>query len=230
MLVATRLADAEVQAFDNDLRVMFAPAETKTDCHRPVQPDTVKGSILAGQVVGRGGRTALRIEVPGVSRGSVAVAVRRGAEKIVQVAIRNGIGTVTDDGDLHDLFPGGVPGRTDGSWSSVLWEKQNRTWIPFPVVVPLLEPASGRPDAAIVELLEEECGWWPPPITTMATRKLTATKVLRTKKNQKMRDRETWTEAEHQGELDRIGVAVAGAESEQLTDSGFTAKGGEAIH
>ena len=153
----------------------------------------------------------LRIEAPRLTSGKLTVAAKRGVAATVSVAIHAGIGLVRSTVELKRLFPEGVPGRSSESWSSVLWERQNRSWIPFPVIVPLLETTSGRGDVALVEILEEECGWWPagskedgdedPDEDEDSSRRL--------RFHRRREEKNIWTEAVHQGELDRIAVAVA---------------------
>jgi len=211
VLAASRLTDADVRAFDNDLAEMFVRADALKPCAPSNRLNAPKGEIIVGQVVGVGGQTMLRIEAPRLTSGKLTVAAKRGVAATVSVAIHAGIGMVRSSAELKRLFPDGVPGRSSESWSSVLWERQNRSWIPFPVIVPLLETTSGRGDVALVEILEEECGWWP------AGRKDDGDEdpdededsVEGSGVTDDEEEKNIWTEAIHQGELDRIAVAVA---------------------
>lgn len=209
VLVATRLSNAEVQAFNNDLEEMFSPAEATEDCQHPEQPPAATGSVLAGHLVSGGSGTVLRIEASEIGSRSVLIAAKRGAARPVTVALSDGNGTVEEARELDELFPGGTPNRSDGSWSRVLWENHNDEWVPFPVVLSLLEPTSSDPDAALLEILEEECGWWPRVDNGRDGAEVGDNASNENEQDSEDEDREIWTEAEHQGELDRIGVAVA---------------------
>ena len=213
LLVASRLMNSDALAFEGDLQEMFVRADTEKRFPQPVKPAAPQGTILEGQLVGRGGHSALRIEAPSVRRGMAVIGTQRVSSKTVLVNVRNGVGLVTDQTALGVLFPGKLPNRASDCWSSVLWEKQGRVWIPFPVIVPLLEPVSGEPDLALVEILEEECGWWPSSAKGGKEDDETEDDADDTgDKNQGDHDDEDlkiWTEAKHQGELDRIAVAVS---------------------
>jgi hypothetical protein len=209
VLVASRLSDADVRSLNNDLAHMFVQADALKACEPCRRANAPRGAIILGQVVGANGRTVLRVEAPGVTFGDIAIAAKRNARAVVRVAIQAGIGTVGNTADLNELFPGGMPGRASDSWSSVLWERQSRYWIPFPVIVPLLDTTSGQGDAALVEILEEECGWWPPSSRGEPDDDVTGGSRPPQDDNDEEEDKDIWTAAVHQGELDRIAVAVA---------------------
>jgi hypothetical protein len=212
LLVATQLTNADAATFEGDLQEMFALAEAKQKVSPLVKPASPQGIVLEGHLIGQSGRTALRIEAPGVRRGTTVITSKRASPKTVKVVIRDGIGTVVSQITMRDLFPGSLPSRSDDCWSSVLWERQGRKWIPFPVVIPSLEPVSGQPGLALVEILEEECGWWPPSRSGDEPKPdendVDDPSDADDEDNQDG-DKELWTEAEHQGELDRIAVAVS---------------------
>jgi hypothetical protein len=210
-LVATKLSSPAASALCNDLEQLFTGAVKLCPAKTPQAPSRPRGLILAGYVKPKAERTILQLEVPGEKRNTTTIAARSGptAGQMVQLIVRNGSGIVDEARDLKRLFPEEIPHREMEAWSTMLWEKAGSVWLPFPVSVPLAEPASGLPADALNEILEEECGMWP-KTRRAAGEDNDVQDDNDLSEGDEIADVErTLTEAKHQGELDRIAVAAA---------------------
>ncbi len=211
VLVGVRLKEADMRAIEKDLEQLFRPAEKKCAAKPQQRPSVPRGVILAGHVAASAGRTVLRVEAPSVNGRTITIASTPRLPGSVNVSITKGIGEVREE-RLLQLFSDGGPDRQADSWCCVLWEKTQSNWVPFPVLVPLTEPTSAQPDEALYELLEEECGWWPSRKTDTnedRTEVWTGENGAAEDADDTETEKDAWTKANHQGELDRIAVAAA---------------------
>ena len=200
ILAASRLGDAETSAFKEDLNDLFVPTQKTFGFKAPTPPRTARGVVLCGRLTeGRNG-PRLQIEAPNVERGSVQVGPGRD-RFTVTVRIRHGRGLVSKPDEIRSLFPDALPKRSDSCWGSVLWERSGRVGIPFPVSVPLSGVGTDSPDGFLLDLASEEMGFWPAQTTNGGA---DAKVDDRGRDEEERDDLDALTEAQHEGELDRI--------------------------
>lgn len=210
LLVPLHLTPHQVTQFKNDLGVMFVSAQTLGQLPSRKYEGKVRGQVLSGRIVGRTGRTLLEIEAPDACGNTVSIS---GDEHVFETNMkidRGGIGRMDDTQELAKLFPGssGVPSRADDSWTSVLWEKVNGFWVPFPVVVPLAANSSADPCDSLLDVLDDLFGRWPVNRASQAAG-LGNEPLDDAPPNDDNDDDALLTAAAHQGKLDRIAVALA---------------------
>ena len=205
ILGASRLGDAEISAFKGDLNDLFVLTQKTFGAKAPIRPETAKGIILCGRLTGGRNGVRLHIEAPNVERGSVQVGPKPD-RFTVTVKIRHGWGLVSKPIEIHDLFPDVLPKRSDSAWGSVLWERSGREGIPFPVSIPLLGVGTDSPDGFLLDLASEEMGFWPAETTNGGA----GAQVDDQSQDEEERDDlDALTEAQHEGELDRIAVRMS---------------------
>lgn len=205
LLAATRLQESEIATFLSDLRDLFREAKGSIR-HRPSSrlPKPM-GKVLCGEVrVRDGAPVALRLEVPGLRGGYVTVAAGP-RSRSVNVPIWHGVAMVDRGADLACLFPNGTAER-DPWIGNFLFERAARAWVPFPVSVPLLNPAAGDAGEALEQIVLEEMGLW--PAAPGRPRDVVAEEELDTGIEGDA-DLKNLAEARHQGLLDRLAVAAA---------------------
>jgi hypothetical protein len=207
VLVAVRLSIAEARSLDNDLRKLFVELP-KTKAPQPSRsPPAQMGAVLGGWMTGNRNGPVLMIEAPRLDGGVVRIGAARAGKGTVHVAIHIGMGRVDDRRELERLFPAGPPELSSESWVTILWEDTGRDWIPFPVTLPLVGHVSGNPDIALFEILEEELGLW--PVRTGCGQCETMEESKEDEAQHCDEEDRELTDARHQGELDRIAIAVA---------------------
>ncbi len=204
ILVGSKLRAAEVAAVRADLTELFAPARGRFAPTPPPKPAVSRGRILSGELLDGLKGPRLRIEAPTVDKASVAIAPHpRG--RSVRILIEKGIGLVTRSSELRTLFSHGTPTREGESWGLVLWEKVGRQYEPFPVVLPLVANDHEAADVALFDMAFEELGRWPRSAAPETPDHSEDTGATETDDE----DLRSLAEANHQGELDRLAVAVA---------------------
>lgn len=207
LLVASKLKKAEVAALRGDLADLFEHTDKTfavTAAPAPVQP---AGVILAGQVSGGTAGPCLRIEAPTLHRGTVQIAGAP-AGKLVRVRVNNrGIGWIEDRSEMRSLFPETAPARSSDSWGGILWEHVGKTFAPFPVVVPLAAGDHGTSDGALLDLVWEELGLW--PVQRPSEEVEPDDDQGDGTSDQDDEDLQALAEANHEGQLDRLAVAVS---------------------
>jgi hypothetical protein len=206
LLVVSKLKAAEIAAVRGDLADLFVPADktfTVTATRAPVQP---AGLILAGQISEGAAGPRLRIEAPTLHQGSVEIAATPKC-KLVRAHVNRGVGWVEDRTQIRLLFGEATPARSNDSWGGVLWERVGKRFAPFPVVVPLAAGDHETPDGALFDLVWEELGLWPSQADSKETK--TDDEQIASMSEEDDEDLQALAEARHEGQLDRLAVAVS---------------------
>lgn len=206
LLVASKLGTAEVAALRSDLADLFEPADKTfavTAAHAPVQP---AGVVLAGEISEGSAGPSLRIEVPMLRQGTVEIAAAP-KSKLVQVRVTRRVGWIEDRRQMHSLFGKSASSRSSDSWGGILWERVGKAFSPFPVVVPLAARDHGTPDGALLDLVWEELGLW--PARRAGEKVKPGDEQSDDTFDEDDGDVQALTEAKHEGQLDRLAVAVA---------------------
>jgi len=207
LLVSSKIGATEMAAFRGDLADLFTPAVKTFVATAAPAPAQAAGMILAGQIVETAGGTCLKIEAPALRRGTVEVAATSGG-KSIQVRANHGVGWIKDRGQIHSLFGDATPSRSSDTWGGILWEKLGKAYMPFPVVVPLIASDQGSPDGAFLDMVWEELGLWPRRGNDEEVF-LTDDEGVDSLSELECEDMRILAEATHEGQLDRLAVAVA---------------------
>lgn len=206
LLVASKLEAAEVAAVRGDLADLFVPADKTfavTAAPAPVQP---AGVVLAGQISEGAAGPRLRIETPTLRQGTVEIAATPSSQ-LVRIRVKRGVGWVEDGSQMRSLFGKVAPARSSDSWGGVLWERVGKTFAPFPVVVPLAAGDHGTPDGALFDLVWEELGLWPAQADGEEVEP--DDEQIESTSDEDDEDLQALAEAKHEGQLDRLAVAVS---------------------
>ena len=206
LLVASRLEAAEVAAIRGDLADLFVPSDKTfavTATTAPVQP---AGVILAGQISEGAAGPRLRIEAPTLRQGTVEIAAAP-TSQLVRIRVNRGVGWIEDRSQMRSLFGDIAPARSSDSWGEVLWERVGKSFAPFPVVVPLVAGDHGTPDGALLDLVWEELGLWPAQADGKEVEP--DDEQIASTPEDDDEDLQALAEAKHEGQLDRLAVAVS---------------------
>jgi hypothetical protein len=206
LLVASKLEAAEVAALRGDLADLFVPADKTfavTAAPAPVQP---AGVVLAGQISECAAGPRLRIEAPTLRQGTVEIAAAP-ASQLVRVHVSRGVGWIDDRSQMRSLLGEVAPARGGDSWGGVLWERVGKAFAPFPVVVPLAADDYGTPDGALLDLVWEELGLW--PVQADGEEAEPDDEQIESTSEEEDQDLQALAEAKHEGQLDRLAVAVS---------------------
>lgn len=204
ILVASKLGTTEVASVRNDLADLFSLAEKSFLVTSAPPPAQTSGVVLAGHLLKGSAKTRLRLETPTLSAGVVRIAGEPKG-RLIRVRIRRGVGFVDNPADIQALFKSSEPDRTSESWGGVLWERVGTSFAPFPVSVPLIAGESGAPDDVLLDFVWEELGVWPATAQGEASDDDEAQDLAADDD----KDLEALTEAKHEGQLDRLAVAVS---------------------
>ena len=206
LLVVSKLEAPGVAALRGDLADLFVPADKTfavTATPAPVQP---AGLVLAGQICEGAAGPRLRIEAPTLRQGIVEIA-KAPASQLARVRVNRGVGLIDDRSQMRSLFGEIPPARSSDSWGGVLWERVGKTFAPFPVVVPLAAGDHGTPDGALLDLVWEELGLWPAQAEGEDIESDDEQNESTSEEDDE--DRHALAEAKHEGQLDRLAVAVS---------------------
>jgi hypothetical protein len=206
LLVASKLTDAAWRALQKDLGDLFVPAQKFRNVPPERGPLRARGAILCGHLVETRAGRVLKVEAPRLRAGRVVIAARRQGPPVA-VTIRKGLGEIGNP-VLGRLFPKGndAPARSGPFWGSVLWERVEHSWEPFPVFIPLVGACAGDADETLAEVLLEEIGSWPKEIRDGTNGKTDDARDIDTDDD---KDVSALAEAHHQGKLDRLAVAIS---------------------
>ena len=206
ILVAVKLKRFQTARFFDDLEDLFIKTlEPPFEVHSHRRVSTQQGQILWGKLLEREGSIiGLHLEAPEVSNGTIAWIASSPSGPWVQVTINSSKGLVTDASDLKRLASEIDKGR-------FFFELIDKKSVPFPVCIPF-HPSSG--DEAVDSLMafvEDELGklgiWLNRALRGTGSTKREKTTELEDPKIEKELRR--LAEAEHQGRLDRIAVAIS---------------------
>lgn len=204
IMVASKLHSSDALRFQSDLADLFTEAKCTIAISPQKAPAKPVGAILAGYVSESASGIRLQIEAPTVRQGAVLICHKEGG-RTVRVPVRDGTGLVSHPKSLAAIFHEGPPLRNSATWVSVLWERVRGGDVPFPVVVPLIVDDSAGPDIALQSVVWEELGVWPNQPPTSGDQD----GEEREERDNDDDDVVLLAESFHQGELDRLAVAVS---------------------
>lgn len=206
LLVASKLKTAEVAALRDDLADLFVATDKSFAVAVAPTPVKPAGVVLAGQISEGTAGPRLRIETPTLRQGTVEIAAAP-TSKLVRVRVTRGVGWIEDRRQMHSLFGEAAPARGSDSWGGILWERVGKTFAPFPVVVPLAAGDHGTPDGALLDLVWDELGLW--PAKGAGEEVEPGDEQSDDTFEEDDEDLQALAEAKHEGQLDRLAVAVS---------------------
>jgi hypothetical protein len=206
LLVASKLEAAEVAAVRGDLADLFVPADKTFEVTSAPAPAQPAGVVLAGQISEGAAGPRLRIEAPTLRQGTVEMAAAP-ASHLVRVRVNRGVGWIEDQSHIRSLFGEAAPVRSSDSWGGVLWERVGKTFAPFPVAVPLAAGDHGTPDGVWLDLGREERGLW--PALADGEEIEPDDEQIESTSEEDDEDLLALAEAKHEGQLDRLAVAMS---------------------
>jgi len=209
ILAALQLDDRHAKAIKRDLASFFTASQKTVAVTPPKRRRALSGCVLGAEVQATQGQVnQLHVYISGDGTTSIANAP---GGKAIPITPSNAVAVITDRRVLDALFPRGV----DHGTGSILYERVEKHDLPFPVSWPLT-PIGSTAVETLEDITREEMGLLPLAIANGGTR---------TEDDEERdddgdldqdqgvdgdaeRDLGDLTRAKHQGELDRLAVAL----------------------
>lgn len=214
ILAATQLGATDVKRLNSDLGDFFcrATGSYSTSPHRRRQ--AARGQVLSAEFFKSKENWKLTLDVPDVRRKRRILIGGRDGGRFASVVACRGVGIV-EGSDALRLLRTAFPESIRDGWQpdvacGVLYERNKGQLVPFSVSLPMIAPTDdGDPSLALEDMLWEELGRIrrPPRTYEDSPQELDSSTEAAPEEADGILD--ALAETHHQGELDRLAVAVA---------------------